>query len=245
MRHPRYAVPGLPQHVIQRGNNRSAVFVEDSDYRFFHDCLRAGCERYECRVHAYVFMTNHVHLLMTPTDAMGVSRVMQSVGRRYVRRFNDKYERSGTLWEGRHKATLVNTEQYLFTCYRYIELNPVRAGMVSNPGAYPWSSYRSNALGTRDPLVTQHAQYNVLGTDARTRRDAYRALFEMELDDATLATVREATNTEWVLGDKRFCDEIASLLGRRGQPERALRWASRNDVQTVSATPPRTPLVRE
>ena len=245
MRHPRYAIPGFPQHVIQRGNNRSALFVDDSDYRFFHDCLRAACERHECRVHAYVFMTNHVHLLVTPTTAMGISRVMQSVGRRYVRRFNDRYQRTGTLWEGRHKATLINSEQYLFACYRYIELNPVRAGMVSDPTAYPWSSFRSNALGERDPLVTQHEQYGVLGTDAGTRQSAYRALFETELDGDTLASIREATNTEWVLGDKRFCDEIASCLGRRGQPERATRWASRNDARSVDNTRQRAPLVRE
>lgn len=227
MRLPRYAAPGMAQHVIQRGNNRSALFIEDADYRFFYECLLDACERHECQVHAYVFMTNHVHLLVTPATPTGISRVMQSVGRRYVRRFNDKYQRTGTLWEGRHKATLVQTERYLFTCYRYIELNPVRAGMVSDPGAYRWSSHRANALGDGDSLVVRHEQYDALGIDANERQAAYRMLFETELDDSTLSTIREATNTEWVLGSKSFRDQVTSLFNRRAGPERAVRWARR------------------
>ena len=125
---PRYAAVGVPQHVIQRGNNRSAVFAAESDYLFFRECLVAACMLHECELHAYVFMTNHSHLLMTPWTAGAVSSVMQDVGRRYVKRFNATYQRTGTLWEGRYRATLVDHESYLFTCYRYIELNPVRAG---------------------------------------------------------------------------------------------------------------------
>jgi len=162
---PRYAAPGMAQHVIQRGNNRSALFVDDVDYRFLHQCLRAACDRHGCRVHAYVFMTNHVHLLVTPATPTGISRMMQSVGRRYVRRFNDTYGRTGTLWEGRHKATLVNSDQYLFACYRYIELNPVRAGLVVDPIDYCWSSHRANALGAWDPIVVPHYSYDALGSD--------------------------------------------------------------------------------
>lgn len=143
---PRYAAPGMTQHVIQRGNNRSVIFASPDDFRLLHEFLRAACERYGCYVHAFVFMTNHVHLLITPTTASGISSVLQTVGRRYVQRFNAVYNQTGHLWEGRYKATVINSEQYLFACYRYIELNPVRAGIVGAPHEYYWSSYGANAL---------------------------------------------------------------------------------------------------
>ena len=143
---PRYAVPGQPQHVIQRGNNRSVMFLRPADYVRYLDNVRAACDQHGCAVHAYVLMTNHVHLLMTPTNAGGISRVMQSVGRRYVRYFNQSYQRTGTLWEGRYRAAAIDSEQYLFACYRYIERNPVRAGMVDDPADYRWSSHAANAL---------------------------------------------------------------------------------------------------
>lgn len=217
---PRYAAPDMPQHVIQRGNNRCAIFADYDDYVFFRECLRAACERHGCQVHAYAFMTNHVHLLVTPTSDTGVSRVMQSVGRRYVRRFNDRYQRTGTLWEGRYRASLVQTDQYLHACYRYIELNPVRAGLVDRPGNYPWSSHRANALGRYDPIVSTHDVYAALGGNSSDRQSAYRALFRSTLDDDTIASIRIATNKGWALGSKRFRDEIADLLGRRTQPVR-------------------------
>ena len=214
-RHPRYAAPGLPQHVTQRGNNRSPIFAAEPDYLAFHESLRIACRRYGCRLHAYVFMTNHVHLLMTPSEIGAIGRVLQSVGRRYVRRFNDTYGRSGTLWEGRHKATVVETERYLFTCYRYIELNPVRAGMVDHPCDYRWSSHLANAYGATDSIVTPHASYMALDVDDSTRLTAYRALFDGELDDADLAAVRESTRKGWALGGTRFREQIATMLGRR------------------------------
>ena len=226
---PRYAAPGMSQHVIQRGTNRSALFAADSDYRFFRECLRTACKQHRCQVHAYVFMTNHVHLLMTPTTASGLGKVMQSVGRRYVQRFNDTYQRTGTLWEGRYRATLVDSEEYLLACHRYIELNPVRAGLVGDPGDYPWSSHGANALGARDPLVTPHERYHALGGDARARQAAYRALFGETLPDSTLGAIRDATNGGWALGSKRFRDEIAALLARRTQPGRRGRRPRRND----------------
>lgn len=221
----------MPQHVIQRGNNRSVIFLAHADYRFFGDCLRAACDLHGCQVHAYAFMTNHVHLLMTPATASGIADVMQSVGRRYVRRFNDTHQRTGTLWEGRYKATLVDTEHYLLACYRYIELNPVRAGLVRAPRDYCWSSYRANALGGRDPLVTPHERFHALGGEARSRQGAYRALFSDELPDSTLDAIRDATNTGWALGTKRYRDEIAALLARRTQPApqgRRPRWNDEN-----------------
>jgi putative transposase len=232
-RMPRYAAPGMPQHVIQRGTNRSVLFVADSDYRFFLDCLRAACEKYGCHVHAYVLMTNHVHLLITPTTALGLGHVMQSVCRRYIRRFNDLHQRTGTLCQGRYRATLVETERYLFACHRYIELNPVRAGLVADPRAYSWSSYGANAFGRSDPLVTPHECYSALSREACGRQVAYRTLFGEPLSDEMLTDIRHATNKGWALGSKRFRDEIATLLARRTQPApqgRRARWNDENRV---------------
>jgi putative transposase len=221
----------MPQHVIQRGNNRSVIFLAHADYRFFRDCLREACDLHGCKVHAYVFMSNHVHLLMTPTTASGIGDVMQDVGRRYVRRFNDTHQRTGTLWEGRYKATLVETEQYLLACYRYIELNPVRAGLVKDPRDYRWSSYRANGMGVRDPIVASHQRYEALGVDAPARLRAYRELFADALPAATLEVIRDSTNHGWALGSKRFRDDIAATLSRRTQPApqgRPVRWKDEN-----------------
>lgn len=215
---PRYAVPGQPQHVIQRGNNRSVLFAAAKDYQFFRDCLQTACEHHGSQVHAYVFMTNHVHLLMTPKTESAIGKVMQSVGRRYVQYFNYTSGRTGTLWEGRYRATLIDTERYLLSCYRYIELNPVRAGLVDAPGEYPWSSYGANALGRVDSLVTMHGLYLGLGTDPDTRRSTYRALFQENMDASTLSAIRDATHKGWALGTDRFRDEVTKLLKRRAQP---------------------------
>src|SRR5688500_18797583 len=160
-------------------------------------------------------MSNHDHLLITPSAASGIASVMQSVGRQYVRRFNSTYRRTGTLWEGRYRATVVDTQRYLFTCYRYIELNPVRAGIVRAPQAYRWSSHRANASGAADPVVVPHEEYLALGGDATTRQACYQALFAVDLPEHELAAVRVATNKGWALGAKRFRDDVASLLERR------------------------------
>lgn len=214
-RQPRYAAPGWPQHVIQRGNNRIPVFASDGDYESYHAWLRQACDQYGCRVHAYVLMGNHVHLLITPNTASGIASVMQSVGRQYVRRFNSTYRRTGTLWEGRYRATVVDTQRYLFTCYRYIELNPVRAGIVRAPQGYRWSSHHANAFGATDAVVVPHDEYLALGSDALTRQAAYQLLFAVDLPEHELAAVRVATNKGWALGAKRFRDDVASLLERR------------------------------
>lgn len=163
-------------------------------------------------------MTNHVHLLMTPSSSNGIGKVMQSVGRRYVQHFTREYRRTGTLWEGRYRATLVDTERYLFACYRYVELNPVRAGLVRRPEDYPWSSYRANASGSTDDLVTPHERYTALAAEAVSRRAAYRALFEDALDETTLQKIRDTTNKAWALGNNRFREEIKRLLDRRTAP---------------------------
>ena len=168
-RRPRHVVPGQAIHLIPRGNNRQAMFFADTDYRFYHEALEDAAVRYTCAVHAYVFMTNHVHLLMTPSSEEGPSRMMQSVGRRYVRYVNTTYQRTGTLWEGRFRSAIVDSDQYLLTCSRYIELNPVRAGMMKPPQHYPWSSYRHNALGQRDSLLEMHSVFRRLGPDEAKR----------------------------------------------------------------------------
>lgn len=215
---PRYCLPGLPQHVIQRGNNRSTLFAAEADYRFFINCLRDACNRHKSRVHAYVLMTNHVHLLMTPDRENAIGKVMQSVGRRYVQYFNYTYRRTGTLWEGRYRATPIESERYLLTCSHYIELNPVRAQVVANPGDYHWSSYGHNALGRADRLVTAHAQYLALGLDDVERQANYRSLFQNVVDESAVEDIRHATNKGWGLGDDHFREDIEKLSARRSRP---------------------------
>ncbi|MEA3278637.1 MAG: transposase, partial [Pseudomonadota bacterium] len=154
---------------MQRGNNRQAVFFDDNDYRVYLDWLARAAGEHRCSIHAHVLMTNHVHLLMTPADGEALSATLQALGRRYVPYINHSYGRTGTLWEGRFKASPVQQEGYLLTCYRYIELNPVRAGMVHKPEDYPWSSYRANALGEHNPLLSAHGLYLALGANAPER----------------------------------------------------------------------------
>jgi putative transposase len=215
---PRIVIPGQPLHIIQRGNNRAPCFFADEDYRFYLNSLKDASTRYDCRIHAYVLMTNHVHLLLTPASAESPSAVLQSVGRRYVRYINDVYRRSGTLWEGRFKSSLIDSERYLLICSRYIELNPVRARMVEQPGDYRWSSYQHNALGRTDALLTSHYLYDNLATDATRRCAAYRALFNAQTDPAELQAIRSATETGTVLGSDRFKENIEMTLKRKIEP---------------------------
>lgn len=215
---PRYNLPGQPQHVIVRGNNREIVFVADDDYRFFLACLEEAAVRNGCAIHAYVLMTNHVHLLMTPEREDSIGKTLQSLGRRYVQYFNYTQKRTGTLWEGRYKATLIDSEAYLLTCYRYIELNPVRANRVKHPREYPWSSYACHAEGKPDKLVTDHALYRALGKTDAERQSAYRGLFKAHLSQGALEEIREATNKAWVLGSDRFKERVAAAATRRVAP---------------------------
>jgi putative transposase len=217
---PRYTLAGCPQHVIQRGNNRSAIFSASADYRAFRSFTADACARYGCRLHAYVLMTNHVHLLMTPSDADATARTMQSVCGRYAQYFNRLHGRTGTLWEGRYRATVIEAEAYLLACYRYIELNPVRAGLVPRPFDYPWSSHRANAFGRPDPLVSPHEGYLALGVDDATRRAEYRALLGAALEEPTHRAIREATSKGWALGGAPFRHEIEALLDRRTEPRK-------------------------
>ena len=216
---PRFVIPGQPQHIIQRGNNREPIFFSDEDYQFYKEKLLDCSKKHDCEIHAYVMMTNHVHLLVTPHTENGLSKLMQSLGRYYVQYINYYYERTGTLWEGRYKATLIDSNAYMLTCMRYIELNPVRAGMVDRPGDYPWSSYAYNAQGKADELVTPHVLYNHLGSTDTERRKAYRQLFRSSLNEVTINDIREATNKAWVLGNDRFKKKVEKHLERRVTPK--------------------------
>jgi putative transposase len=215
---PRLYVPGCAQHVIQRGNNREACFYDEADYKAYLSFLKDAAIKYQVDIHAFVLMTNHVHLLVTPGDEQGVSRMMQAQGRKYVQYFNFTYGRTGTLWEGRYKSTLVDAANYLLTVYRYIELNPVRAGMVPHASEYPWSSYQGNALGKPIQLLTPHPMYRRLGKTEAEQQSVYRALFRGRMPERDLVAIRGATNKAWVLGDDRFKAQIEAKSGRRSAP---------------------------
>lgn len=214
-RRPRLQLPGVPQHIIQRGNNRQACFYAEEDYRFYLEWLAEYAKKNGCQVHAYVLMTNHVHLLVSSPRVDGSGVLMKALGQRYVQYVNRRYRRSGTLWEGRFRSCLVQQEAYLFSCQRYIELNPVRAGMVEHPADYRWSSYRCNGQGENDAAVTPHLLYQQLGTTQAERQSNYRALFLSEMDHELLNEIRSATNGNYVFGNERFADQIAQALGRR------------------------------
>ena len=191
---PRYFVKGVPLHIILRGNNREPIFANDEDCQFFKEASLDAAKRHALAVHAYVFMTNHIHLLASPATEQSVPKVMQSVGRRYVQYFNYRYGRTGTLWEGRYRATVVDAENYLFECMRYIELNPVRAGMIFHPREHAWSSYRANAEGKPDALISPHVLYRAIDKDEQQRHKAYCALFKAPMEREMLDEIRECTN---------------------------------------------------
>jgi len=206
-------LPGVAVHVIQRGNNRAACFLGDSDYLVYLAHLRQLSGRYECAVHAYCLMTNHVHLLLTPTTAQACTGLMRDLGQRYVQHFNRQHERSGTLWEGRFRSCIAESARYVLGCYRYIELNPVRAGMVDHPTGYLWSSYAANGGMRSDLLVTPHPEYIALATEAGPRYVAYRALFDERLDPALQQAIRDATNAGYPLASDLFKATVLAPLG--------------------------------
>jgi putative transposase len=226
-RPPRIRLPGLTLHVVQRGNNRAAAFHQPQDYIDYLDILRVAIRRYETRVHAFVLMTNHVHLLLTSSLADGVSNALRYVGSRYVSRFNGRYGRTGTLWESRFRSSPVDTEFYCLACYRYIELNPVRANLVQVPEDYRWSSYGINSAGQRSSLITPHPTYISLDTTPEKRAERYRKLVREALPDTALRVIREGTRTGVPTGRECFRKSLESSLerrlgtGRRGRPSRS------------------------
>lgn len=232
-RRPRICLPNVPLHIIQRGNNRQACFFADEDYRFYLDKLARASSHAGCQIHAYALMTNHVHLLVTSNQSQGVGDMMKMLGQRYVQYVNRAYRRSGTLWEGRFRSCPIQEDTYLLSCMRYIELNPVRAGMVAHPGDYPWSSYRGNAQGEANELLTPHPLYLSLGHTDDARHTAYRELFRHELDPGMVDRIRSATNGNFALGNNRFSDEISRALGRRATPGQAGRPRKASKPETA------------
>ncbi|HSG11763.1 MAG TPA: transposase [Gammaproteobacteria bacterium] len=214
-RKPRFTRPGDTQHIIQRGIDRQACFYSTGDCQLYLHLLHEAAQRYGCHVHAYVLMTNHVHLLVTPQQPCGISFMMQRLAQRYVRAINRIYQRTGTLWEGRYKACLVDTDRYLLTCMRYIELNPIRARMVAHPSDYAWSSYRYNGQGASDPVVEPHPLYIQLGREQRSRRQAYRELYTAHIEPGQLHEIRHTVNQELVLGSGVFKQQVEAMRGRQ------------------------------
>jgi putative transposase len=237
-RRPRLDLPGIPQHVIQRGNDRQPCFFVVDDYTRYYDAMREIAVQERCAIHAYVLMSNHVHLLITPAVAGSVSRFMQALGGRYVRYVNLRHDRTGTLWEGRFKSCLVGDERYLLQCYRYIELNPVRAGMVADPADYRWSSHRCNALGKRDVLVTPHPTYMALGSDARRRERAFRALVMEAVDADETEAIRRHVQRQHAYGSDSFRRAVETQIGRSigprkiGRPRRTSRRDASLDAES-------------
>jgi len=215
----RYYIKGQPQNIIQRGRNKNEIFLKDADYQYYLDCLYEAAKRHEMLIHAYVLMPDHVHILATPKHEKSISKTMQLVGQRYVQYFNHHYQRNGTLWESRYRATVIEGKQYLLTCMRYIELNPVRLKMVKQPGDYRWSSYQGNSGLKKNKHLSPHKQYKKLGDDKKDRQEAYRALFTEAINNTDLEAIRSATHKGWVLGDEKFCAKVEKLSGRRALPK--------------------------
>jgi putative transposase len=220
---PRICIPDVTFHVVQRGNDRSRIFFIDDDYRAYLNLLNLMTHRYETEVHAYVLMTNHVHLLMTSKLADGVSRTMQQVAGRYSRRINDRYQRTGTLWEGRFKSSAIDSEFYCLACYRYIELNPVRARLVRFPGDYRWSSFEENAGLRRASIIKPHACYLALADTAPSRQKKYAALVHDQISDQAVTEIRRGAGKGLPVGSDDFKHRIESELGRRLTPRRVGR----------------------
>ena len=211
---PRINIADIPQHVIQRGNNRGVCFFADTDYTVYLDKLREFANKYKVAVHNYVLMTNHVHLLLTPSTDNGISRLIQSLSSYYVRYINKTHDRTGTLWEGRYKSCLVDSEDYSLLVSRYIELNPVRARMVKHPSEYPWSSFHANALGVPIKVITPHACYQTLAKNAKLRQEIYLSFFDDYIPDYTLEEINDAVMKGWVLGSGKFIKQIEQQTGQ-------------------------------
>lgn len=212
---PRLTLPGYPHHIIQRGNNRQAIFASDADYQTLLDLLAENAKKFDVAIHAYVLMGNHFHLLATPQTLDGLPQMMQAVGRRYVRYFNDRQKRTGTLWEGRYKSTVIQTERYLLACMAYMDLNPVRAGLVPQARDYPWSSH-GHYIGQRtDKLLTPHALIWELGNTPFAREAAYAALVQSGIDPVQHTALTDSALRGWALGESDFVADLQKKTLRR------------------------------
>ena len=210
---PRIRIPGMTFHVVHRGNDRSRTFFVDDDYRAYLHLLCLNSQRYRTSVHAYVLMTNHVHMLLTSSLPNGISLTMQHVSAGYARRINDRYRRTGSLWEGRFKSSPIDSEFYCLACYRYIELNPVRAGMVQSPGDYRWSSYHENVGKHALSIVSPHPCYQTLGGTPAVRHERYRGIVHEHLPDQTIAAIRHGASKGLPVGGDAFRTRIETEIG--------------------------------
>ena len=226
---PRLVIPHQPHHLIQRGNDRQDIFRDPEDYQHFLQWLKEGAKQYGVAVHAYVLMSNHFHLLATPSNDAGLSRMAQWLGRYYVPYFNHKYNRTGTLWQGRYRATIIDSEAYFLVCSAYIELNPVRAGMVAAPEAYPWSSYRHHVGLSPDPVITDHILYWALGNTPFERELRYRSLVMQGLEEKELEEIRNAVIKGGALGRQEFLQGLEGKFGRRIGPAKRGRPAKKTN----------------
>ena len=209
---------GIPVHITHRGNNRQRCFCAESDYAFYLFHLRRLVPHARCRLHAYCLMSNHVHLLLTPEKLDSCARLMKHLAQLYTQYVNRTYQRSGTLWEGRFNSSLVQSEDYLLSCYRYVELNPMEARLCRHPADYAWSSCRANANGAPDAAITPHEEYLRLGATGDTRRAAYRELLAVPLPAQTRDDIDRVTNGNFVFGNETFTRMVSSALGRRAHP---------------------------
>lgn len=216
---PRLAVSGHPHHVIQRGNNRQIIFSDAADCERFLEVLGDLAHAHAVAVHAYVLMPNHVHLLLTPAEGPSLSLLMQALGRQYVRWFNRRHNRTGTLWEGRFRASVVESDRYLLACSKYIEMNPVRAGLVSDPAQYRWSSHGHHVGLRPEPLIDEHPLIWSLGNTPYERQAAYRRLFDSPSAETETREIREAIQGGWAVGSRQFADFVEGRGGRRSQPK--------------------------
>ena len=212
---PRLTVPGYPHHLIQRGNNRQSIFAAHADYELLLSLLAQNARKFEVALHAYVLMTNHFHLLATPSTVNGVSLLMQAVGRTYVRRFNQQQGRSGTLWEGRYRSTLIQADRYFLACMAYIDLNPVRAGLVVTPRDYPWSSHGHYAGLRADPMITSHLLYWELGNTPFAREIAYSEMVSAGLTASQQRALTASVHSGWPLGEPDFVADLQTRTARR------------------------------
>jgi putative transposase len=224
-RQPRLTVPGYAHHIIQRGNNRQAIFTTSSDYELLLDLLHEHAAKQQVAIHSYVLMSNHFHLLATPETVEGIPRMMQAVGRRYVQTYNLRQQRTGTLWEGRYRSTLIQTERYLLACMAYIDLNPVRAGLVADPEDYPWSSHH-HYIGRRvDRLITPHALYWEMGNTPFARDQSYGDMVRAGIGQDQQRALTDSALRGWALGEPDYVAELQRRTERRvakGQPGRPL-----------------------
>lgn len=225
-RKPRFYVPGMPVHVMQRGHNREAVFFSEQDYLEYLRCLKHAADQYGCKIHGYVLMTNHIHLLVSPENKDSIGQLFQGLGRHYVRYINETYDRQGGLWEGRYKGNIIQSQTYLLACMRYIEMNPVRAGMVDHPEKYRWSSYTANALGADNAILSEHEEYINLATSSDQRQKVYQGLFDDNLETEAVDFLRQSLQSGTPLGNAQFITQVETTIGgkvgciRPGRPKK-------------------------